>query len=213
VQGHEQIREHHAAARRNALTDSDIAPEPKVLELLEERREGWIGLEWLRRRFDMSRISSGLVDKLSVSPGLYYPDATGPVFEFQRTPNLFPTGRLVFAGAGGLPLSGAAEFGGIVGMGGGPFELVPQAAREWKLLGGLISSSAAGSILVQDHNGRRTFAGVTFGAVGGGVQQFNLPGNGARVQVGVARSVQLFSTAAANVDFVLWVAEEMERRA
>lgn len=180
-------------------------------ELFEEREDGWRGLDWLGRRFDLSRISSGLVDRLYLNPGLYYPTADGPAFEFQRTPNVFPAGRLVFAAAGGSPLSAAAEFGGIVGMGGGPFELAPTALREWKLLGGLISSSAAGSVLVQDHVGRRTFAGVTFTAAG--AQQFTIPGNGARVRANVGRSFQLFSSAIANVDFVLWVAEEIERKA
>lgn len=209
------MQRHEAAVQaqheRRRPADSDIKPEPAVERLFEEREQGWDGLEWLRRRFDLSRISSGLVARLALAPGLYYPDPNGPGFEFQRTPNIFPTGRLVFGAAGGAALASAAEFGGIVGMGGGPFELTPTAAREWKLLGGLISSSAAGSILVQDHNGRRTFAGLTFGAAG--AQQFTIPGNGARVQAGVARSFQIFSSAIANVDFVLWVAEEMERRA
>jgi hypothetical protein len=212
MEGHEAIARRHLADTHHRGRDSDVRPEAAVMALLEEREDGWRGLDWLARRFDLSRISSGLVDRLELAPQLYYPDANGPNFEFQRTPNIFPTGRLVFAAAGGSALSAAAGFGGIVGMGGGPFELAPDGGlREWKLLGGLISSSAAGSVLVQDHNGRRTFAGVTFGAAG--AQQFTIPGNGARVRAGIGRSFQLFSSAIANIDFVFWVAGELERKA
>jgi len=175
---------------------------PDGSELLPAERE--YGRDRLERAVDLRRIPSALLDRIRLSPTLLLPDGQ---FEFQRTPNVFPTGRLVYAAAGVAALSTAAAFGGMAAnIGGGPYELTPNDAREWKILGGLLSSSAAASVLVQDHEGRRTFAGVTFAAAG--AQQFTVPGNGGRVRAKIQQSFRLACSAIANIDFVLWVAEE-----
>ena len=158
----------------------------------------------LERAVDLRRIPAGLLERIRLSPTLLSPDGQ---FEFQRTPNVFPTGRIVFGAAGAKALSAATAFAAMAAnIGGGPYELTPNDAREWKILGGLISSSAAASVLVQDHEGRRTFAGVTFAAAG--AQQFTVPGNGGRVRARIGQSFRLACSAIANIDFVLWVAEE-----
>jgi hypothetical protein len=206
---------HRAIAARHLLHeprthDSDVNPEAAVFELLEERSTGWRGLDWLGRRFDLSRISSGLANKLELAPTLYYPDLNGPSFEFQRTPNLFPMGRIVFAAAGVTALEDATAFGGMAT--GGPFDLTPTTSREWKLLGGILISSAIANVIVRSDGGRRGFTGAVFAAAGS--QMFTIPGNGARVSSKqVDSSFEIACSAAATVDFVFYVAEEPERKA
>lgn len=190
-----------------------LHPDPSVREtlaLIEAERDAWRSRDSLGKLVDLSGLPDRALEALDFAPGLYYPpDGSSPSFEFQRTPNLFPTGRIVFGGAGITPLEQATAFGGVaVGSAGGPFDVVPTGAREWKLLGGLISSSAAASVLVVNHKATRCYAAVVFAAAGS--QPFTIPGNGGRVVTSPKRSFSIVSSAIANIDFVLWVAEEVD---
>jgi hypothetical protein len=209
MEGHEAIRARHLTHSRPQ--DSDVNPGPQVAELLEEREDGWRGLDWLARRFDLSRISSGLAGRLALAPGLYYPDPLGgPNFEFQRSPNIFPMGRIVFGAAGVSALEDATAFGAMAT--GGPFDLTPTTSREWKLLGGILVSSAIANVIVRSDGGRRGYTGAVFAAAGS--QVFTIPGNGARVSArGVDSTFEIACSAAATIDFVFYVAEEPERKA
>lgn len=189
-----------------------LHPDPairSVLELIEAEETTWAARDAATKNVDLSGMPYGAPPPIDYAPGLYYPDLIGPRFEFQRTPNLFPAGRLVFAGAGVATIESAAGFGGMgAAAGGGPFDLVPVAAREWKLLGGMISTSALGAVAILDHKLQHVFAGLTFAAAG--VQPFTIPGNGARVKAGIKRSFQIAASAALTLDFVLYVAEELD---
>lgn len=203
-----------------------LHPDPairEVLALIEQEETTWATRDQLGKIVDLSGIPDSLLGSVALtpSPGLYYPDAIGPRLELQRTPNIFPTGRLVFAGAGAATLESAGAFGGMgAAAGGGPFDLVPVSAREWKLLGGIISVSGlaagvTGQIAILDHKLQHVFAGLTFvpiaaANIAGGSQPFSIVGNGARVKAGIKRSFQIAASAALTVDFVLWVAEELD---
>jgi hypothetical protein len=193
-----------------------LHPDPSVretLELIEAERAAWSSRDKLGKLVDLSGIPDSALSGIEFAPSLYLPpDNLGsPQFEFQRTPNLFPTGRIVFGAAGLTPIEQATAFGGIAGIGSaaGPFDVVATGAREWKLLGGIISASAACSVLVVNHRATRCYAGLVFAAAGS--QTFTIPGNGGRALItGPKRSFQIVSSAIANIDFVLWVAEELD---
>ena len=150
------------------------------------------------------------LEAIALSPGLYEPASR--TFEMQRTPNMYPTGRLTFGAAGAVALGAASQFGAAGG--GGPFDVTPIAARAWKLLGGIIAPSVACTVLIRADGGKRAFWAWTFGAVpvGGisGIQPFSLPGNGARVITTPTKSFEIWCSAAGTVDFVFYVAEEPE---
>lgn len=184
-------------------------PERSDLEARRLLREARVFRERFGRYVDLSGVPDALIERVFLSPQLYNP--TRRRFEFQRTPNIFPTGRVALGAASTVTtaLDALTAFGGVVPAG-GPFDNDPIDARVWKLLGGTIWASAQANVLIRPDGGRRAFGGAVFAAAG--VQTFTVPGNGGEITTSVKRSLEIVvSTAAAggvNVDVILFVAEE-----
>lgn len=174
------------------------------LEEFEQARERYLRLA---KMIGLGRLPEALLEHIRLVPEFYNPDTNR--FEFKRTPNIFPTGRLTFAGAGVLPLSQATAFGGLAANLAGPWDITPTDSKEWRLLGGVLTCNGANKVVLRTDGGRRAFAAALYTAAG--VQAFTVPGNGARLDVKIDTSLEIAVGAAAAVDFTLYVAEEQDQ--
>lgn len=160
---------------------------------------------------DLTNVPDELLDVFAPGPGIL--DTHDRGLSFQRTPNMFPMGRLTFAGAGALELAAATAWEAL-NPGGGPYDLKPaHAGVVWWLLGGRLIAGAAANVVVRPFAaGKQTptgraYAVASFAAAGS--QDFSVPTNGGKIVCDVASSIEIVCSAATTVDFLLYVAEDL----
>lgn len=186
------------------ITDAKPATRKDLLEIAARRR-------LFSKFFDLTNIPDDVLDIFAPGPGLL--DTHDRGLSFQRTPNVFPMGRLTFAAAGALELVQATPWEAL-NPGGGPYDLQPsKAGVVWWLLGGRLVASGAANVVVRPFAGGkqtatgRAYAVASFAAAGS--QDFSLPSNGGKVLCDVKSSIEIVSSAAITVDFLLYVAEDL----
>lgn len=170
---------------------------------------------------DLTNIPDDLLDVFAPGPGIL--DTHDRGLSFQRTPNVFPMGRLTFAAAGSLEIAAATPWGAL-NPGGGPYDLKPsKPGVVWWLLGGrlvvsVLATSTALVVVRPFAGGKQTPTGRAFAtgslpntaaAAAAVTQDFTIPVNGGKIVCDLNSSIEIVCSQITTVDFILYVAEDL----
>jgi hypothetical protein len=158
----------------------------------------------LRATADIAAFPTDLLQEfVTLTPSLYNPGSRR--FEFARTPNKYPAGQIVFAAAGALGIRGSAiSVGQLVAL-----DLAPTDGTVWKVLGGMLTATAAVQAQVRQEQGVKSITNLLL--PNGVPVPFTCIGNG--VQLDMGKSVEIAVSAAATILFQLFISEETETMA